>query len=131
MNQRRGLQRMIGTLPTHVCAGDASQFVVHKREQLIRRATLSVLQLAQQLRYGVFRVVRHVGSRSRLIITCRAGCMVGTGRFELPTCRLGGDRSIHLSYVPTVPILPQRFKPLAPMSLRYCMPSKWISRTAA
>ena len=29
--------------------------------------------------------------------------MVGTGRFELPTCRLGGDRSIHLSYVPTLP----------------------------
>jgi hypothetical protein len=28
--------------------------------------------------------------------------MVGTGRFELPTCRLGGGRSIHLSYVPTV-----------------------------
>ena len=27
--------------------------------------------------------------------------MVGTGRFELPTCRLGGGRSIHLSYVPT------------------------------
>ena len=27
--------------------------------------------------------------------------MVGTGRFELPACRLGGDRSIHLSYVPT------------------------------
>lgn len=26
--------------------------------------------------------------------------LVGTGRFELPTCRLGGDRSIHLSYVP-------------------------------
>ncbi len=26
--------------------------------------------------------------------------VVGTGRFELPTCRLGGDRSIHLSYVP-------------------------------
>ena len=26
--------------------------------------------------------------------------MVGTGRFELPTCRLGGGRSIHLSYVP-------------------------------
>jgi hypothetical protein len=30
--------------------------------------------------------------------------MVGTGRFELPTCRLGGDRSIHLSYVPTFAI---------------------------
>ena len=29
-----------------------------------------------------------------------AGFLVGTGRFELPTCRLGGDRSIHLSYVP-------------------------------
>src|SRR5207248_345714 len=29
--------------------------------------------------------------------------VVGTGRFELPTCRLGGDRSIHLSYVPAVP----------------------------
>ena len=28
------------------------------------------------------------------------GGMVGTGRFELPTCRLGGGRSIHLSYVP-------------------------------
>ncbi len=28
------------------------------------------------------------------------GDLVGTGRFELPTCRLGGDRSIHLSYVP-------------------------------
>src|SRR5580700_10190850 len=27
--------------------------------------------------------------------------MVGTGRFELPTCRLGGGRSIQLSYVPT------------------------------
>ncbi len=31
--------------------------------------------------------------------------MVGTGRFELPACRLGGGRSIQLSYVPT-PILP-------------------------
>jgi hypothetical protein len=29
-------------------------------------------------------------------------CVVGTGRFELPTCRLGGDRSIHLSYVPII-----------------------------
>src|ERR1039457_6038984 len=29
--------------------------------------------------------------------------LVGTGRFELPTCRLGGGRSIHLSYVPTHP----------------------------
>ena len=28
--------------------------------------------------------------------------VVGTGRFELPTCRLGGDRSIHLSYVPAI-----------------------------
>ena len=25
---------------------------------------------------------------------------MGTGRFELPTCRLGGGRSIQLSYVP-------------------------------
>src|ERR1017187_8002428 len=31
----------------------------------------------------------------------RVGSLVGTGRFELPTCRLGGGRSIHLSYVPT------------------------------
>ena len=28
--------------------------------------------------------------------------LVGTGRFELPTCRLGGGRSIQLSYVPTL-----------------------------
>ena len=27
---------------------------------------------------------------------------MGTGRFELPTCRLGGGRSIQLSYVPTL-----------------------------
>ena len=35
-----------------------------------------------------------------------AGNLVGTGRFELPTCRLGGDRSIHLSYVPDALIVP-------------------------
>ena len=29
------------------------------------------------------------------------GILVGTGRFELPACRLGGGRSIHLSYDPT------------------------------
>ncbi len=34
--------------------------------------------------------------------------MVGTGRFELPTCRLGGDRSIHLSYVPGTYIVASR-----------------------
>ena len=33
------------------------------------------------------------------------GEVVGTGRFELPTCRLGGGRSIHLSYVPGTFIL--------------------------
>ena len=32
----------------------------------------------------------------------RPNFLVGTGRFELPTCRLGGDRSIHLSYVPAL-----------------------------
>jgi hypothetical protein len=31
--------------------------------------------------------------------------MVGTSRFELLTCRLGGDRSIQLSYVPGVFII--------------------------
>ncbi len=35
--------------------------------------------------------------------------LVGTGRFELPACRLGGGRSIHLSYVP------------APASLLSCL----------
>jgi hypothetical protein len=34
------------------------------------------------------------------IFILRPTILVGTGRFELPTCRLGGDRSIHLSYVP-------------------------------
>ena len=47
--------------------------------------------------------------------------MVGTGRFELPTCRLGGDRSIHLSYVPkipfTFPIVPAPLSSLAPGAL--------------
>jgi hypothetical protein len=31
----------------------------------------------------------------------RRGCVVGTGRVELPTYRLGGGCSIQLSYVPT------------------------------
>jgi hypothetical protein len=35
--------------------------------------------------------------------------MVGTGRFELPTCRLGGGRSIHLSYVPALILRHFRF----------------------
>ncbi len=38
--------------------------------------------------------------------------MVGTGRFELPACRLGGGRSIQLSYVPTPALIlpaPQTF----------------------
>src|ERR1700734_2423339 len=45
-------------------------------------------------------------SRARLIVFRAATVsesvrnLVGTGRFELPPCRLGGDRSIHLSYVP-------------------------------
>ncbi len=39
--------------------------------------------------------------------------MVGTGRFELPTCRLGGDRSIHLSYVPAVSHYCTRFEAFA------------------
>jgi hypothetical protein len=30
---------------------------------------------------------------------------VGTGRFELPTCRLGGGRSIQLSYGPDFALL--------------------------
>jgi hypothetical protein len=60
--------------------------------------------------------------------------MVGTGRFELPTCRLGGGCSIHLSYVPALQTpfeVYQRFKPFWPMSFRYCMPLKWIFSTAA
>ena len=43
--------------------------------------------------------------------------LVGTGRFELPTCRLGGGRSIQLSYVPK-PVLLYRFRPFAPISFR-------------
>ena len=39
--------------------------------------------------------------------------MVGTGRFELPTCRLGGDRSIHLSYVPAIPFILPALQALA------------------
>jgi hypothetical protein len=37
-----------------------------------------------------------------LRVPCSRGLweLVGTGRFELPTCRLGGGRSIQLSYVP-------------------------------
>ncbi len=37
---------------------------------------------------------------------CNVNLLVGTGRFELPTCRLGGGRSIHLSYVPAIASLP-------------------------
>ena len=32
----------------------------------------------------------------------KGGGLVGTGRFELPARRLGGGRSIHLSYVPAL-----------------------------
>ena len=39
--------------------------------------------------------------------------MVGTGRFELPAFRLGGGRSIQLSYVPTVDIVIVAFQALA------------------
>ena len=42
--------------------------------------------------------------------------LVGTGRFELPTCRLGGDRSIQLSYVPTISLHCSVRRPLRPMS---------------
>ena len=34
----------------------------------------------------------------------RAYMMVGLGRFELPTSRLSGVRSDHLSYRPSIPI---------------------------
>ncbi len=57
--------------------------------------------------------------------------LVGTGRFELPTCRLGGGRSIHLSYVPVSTLqVYQRRNPLWPISMRYCMPANWIFSTA-
>ena len=52
--------------------------------------------------------------------------MVGTGRFELPTCRLGGGRSIHLSYVPTAtfPILDGRIveRPVVKKFLQHVVP---------
>ena len=48
--------------------------------------------------------------------------LVGTGRFELPTCRLGGGCSIHLSYVPAIFSLYRR-NPLRPMSVRKCIAS--------
>src|SRR5580704_11730934 len=44
-----------------------------------------------------FACARHSSGRAFIL---RPTILVGTGRFELPTCRLGGDRSIHLSYVP-------------------------------
>ena len=68
----------------------------------------------------------------------RARSVVGTGRVELPTYRLGGGCSIQLSYVPTpgattliVARYGQRFSPLRPMSRRICIPSKWIFSQAA
>ena len=55
---------------------------------------------------------RNTGSPRIGVDTSRAG-VVGTGRFELPTCRLGGDRSIQLSYVPACPsiVASQAFVP--------------------
>ena len=54
--------------------------------------------------------------------------LVGTGRFELPTCRLGGDRSIHLSYVPAfISILPAPLLALAlAMILWPCLRSGFL-----
>ena len=39
--------------------------------------------------------------------------MVGTGRFELPACRLGGGRSIQLSYVPNSALILPALQTLA------------------
>src|SRR5258706_4194743 len=49
----------------------------------------------------------------------RATCavVVGTGGVEPPTCRLGGDRSIQLSYVPASVLLYS--EPLSGMFTRY------------
>ncbi len=61
--------------------------------------------------------------------------MVGTGRFELPTCRLGGGRSIHLSYVP-IPIYILilnhfEFQPILPIifsasAVSKLVPVRWL-----
>ena len=55
--------------------------------------------------FGANERSEHAGQRKSAQFHNNPPCesVVGTGRFELPTCRLGGDRSIHLSYVPANP----------------------------
>src|ERR1039457_4411912 len=60
--------------------------------------------LGGDLEFFYFTVLSAKGGRVAVVgqaSAFRVRILVGTGRFELPTCRLGGGRSIHLSYVPT------------------------------
>jgi hypothetical protein len=61
----------------------------------VGNSTAAVCRRVDQERVEVCRQLRRFERRCRKAV-------VGTGRFELPTCRLGGDRSIHLSYVPAL-----------------------------
>jgi hypothetical protein len=57
------------------------------------------------------------------IYTFQRSFLVGPSRFELLTCRLGGGRSIQLSYGPDHTSLYRR-NPLFPMSFLKCIPAK-------
>src|ERR1019366_6131183 len=72
-----------------------------------RLAPSAIRMLIDDFERRVGRGGTRVGARGKFPGFCGrqgvvgVGSLVGTGRFELPTCRLGGGRSIHLSYVPT------------------------------
>ena len=64
------------------------------------RTQMAVTCVESRVRHQAQPVGTNSNIHSRLIFRKLLSGLVGTGRFELPTCRLGGDRSIHLSYVP-------------------------------
>jgi hypothetical protein len=78
--------------------------------------------MATIISVNTHKVIERVEKYSCRKDTARAG-LVGTGGFEPPTCRLGGGRSIQLSYVPanhtsSLDQFGQRLRPFCPISRR-------------